>query len=201
MKPTDFNVVADVSIRRLDDDVIDQVMDALVDYAGVISRAPDGRTQVTITLPAVGLRQAITTALSVIDGAVAPATVTAVEAMTTKEFDARSEALEYQPVPELVSISEAAAAMDVSRQAVHQRIESGSLPATRVGSTWVIPKSTLEQVLRATEGVRLAAPRLDIPVPDLKIPVPDLAIPTPEMRVEVKRVGAKAAAKKRAASR
>lgn len=190
MKSTDFNVVADVSIRRLDEPVIDHVMDALVDYAGVISRAPDGRTQITITLPAASLRQAITTALSVIDDAIEPAAVTAIEAMTTKEFDARSEALEFQPVPDLVSISEAAAALEVSRQAVHQRIESGSLPATRVGSTWVIPKSTLEQVLRAS-----------LPKADLKVPTPKIDIDTPGVHLEIKRIREETASKMRPAKR
>ena len=42
-------------------------------------------------------------------------------------------------LPELLSVSEVAQRRGVSRQAVLQRIESGKLPARRVGSIWAIP--------------------------------------------------------------
>ncbi|MEK8226712.1 helix-turn-helix domain-containing protein [Oerskovia sp. M15] len=105
-----------------------------------------GHVAAEITLPAESLRQAATTALAIAEtGAVRAALdgadVLALEVLPTAEFDQRNG---LDPMPELVSVTEAAEELDVSRQAVLQRLESGSLPGTKVGKTWVVQARALE---------------------------------------------------------
>ena len=64
------------------------------------------------------------------------------EVLTTADFDRRL-GVDVTQIPELVSVTEAAAALGVTRQAVLQRIESGSLPATRIGTAWAVPRSAV----------------------------------------------------------
>jgi excisionase family DNA binding protein len=47
------------------------------------------------------------------------------------------------PVPSLVTVTEAAQRLGVSRQAVLERINSGSLPAVRIGTGWAIAASAV----------------------------------------------------------
>jgi len=141
---TDYNLTVEIT-SRFTADVAEELLDALADYHPAVGRSPRGRVEVIVTLPAADLRQAIATGLAVLERAAHPAKVTCVEAMTTKEFDARTDALNPVEIPELVSITEAADALGVSRQAVHQRIEAGTLPAAQIGKTWVIPKSAIAQ--------------------------------------------------------
>ncbi len=164
MKTTEYNVTAETT-ARLDDELVDDVLDTLGDYGAVVSRSPRGRAEIVITVPAASLRQAITTALALFDDALAAhGHVTAVEAMTTREFDERAQLPDVPDIPELLSITETAERLEVSRQAVHQRIESGSLPATRVGSTWVIPSSVVEQQLAVSNAAAAVGAALDATV-------------------------------------
>lgn len=119
--------------------VTDHLIDALIDYHPAASRSPRGWAEVTITLPSESLRQATVTALALAEAALA-VDVLALEVLPTDEHDAR---LGLAPLPELVSVTEAAAKLGVSRQAVLQRLESGSLPGQKAGSTWVVPADAL----------------------------------------------------------
>lgn len=49
-------------------------------------------------------------------------------------------------IPDLISITEAAQILDMSRQAVHKRIDAGQLPAAMVGSTIVLRRALVEQI-------------------------------------------------------
>lgn len=139
----DFSIIAETTLRPAAlDDVVDDVMDSIEDYAGTIAGNDRGRLELILTIPATGLRQAAATGLTIAEAALGKrAKVASIEVMTTKEFDARIDAIKPPAIPELVSITEAAQLLGVSRQAVHQRLETGSLPGVRVGTTWVIPRA------------------------------------------------------------
>ncbi|EYR62156.1 hypothetical protein N866_11160 [Actinotalea ferrariae CF5-4] len=124
---------------RTRDDIDDQLLEALTDYGPATGRAERGWVEVYITVPATSLRQAFTTALALAESAT-DAPVLAVEVLPTDEFDAR---LGLAPLPELVSVTEAAQSLRVSRQAVLQRLESGTLPGRKVGNAWVIQRSAV----------------------------------------------------------
>jgi excisionase family DNA binding protein len=64
--------------------------------------------------------------------------------------DTAAEALEDSPLDkddllEIVGTTEAADILDVSPQAVRQRIDHGTLPAIKPGSTWIMPRSALDE--------------------------------------------------------
>ena len=86
------------------------------------------------------MRQALTIAGSLVEAAF-QANVIAIEAMTDHELDIRQG---WTTVPDLVSFSQAAELLGISRQRVLQRIGEHSLPATRVGRDYVIPRSAVE---------------------------------------------------------
>jgi len=149
---TEYNARIEWATRDGDDD---DLVDELVDYHPAISRSERGWVAADLTLPAETLRQAATTALAIADAASAAvldgAAVLALEVLPTAEFDQRNGLV---PVPELVSVTEAAERLGVSRQAVLQRLESGSLPGTKVGKTWVVQERA---VLTADDAARIAS--------------------------------------------
>jgi excisionase family DNA binding protein len=133
---TDYNARLEFHTCK---DVDELLIDRLADYHSATGRSPRGWVEVTITVPAESLRQAVSTALAVAEGAqVAP--VLGVEVLPTAEFDARNG---LAPMPELVSVTEAADLLGVSRQAVLQRLESGSLAGQKVGNTWIVQRGRL----------------------------------------------------------
>jgi excisionase family DNA binding protein len=133
---TEYNATVELQLKATEATAED-LMEALADYHVSVASSPSSRVEVTITLQAESLRQAVLTALAVVGQCGA---VTALEVLPTAEFDRRAG---LDPVPPLASVTEAAAALGITRQAVLSRISSGSLPAERVGSTYAIPRAAL----------------------------------------------------------
>lgn len=134
------------------DDLTTPLSTALSAYHPTISRGPRGHVVVAITLPADSVVQAVQTAVAVVAQATGAGVLT-VEALPATESAKRAG---LTPVPPLLSVSEAAARLGVSRQAVLQRIDSGSLPAVRIGSTWAVPEASLNHT-DPTPGRRRAS--------------------------------------------
>ena len=119
----------------------DDLIEAMAEYHPAIARTPTQEIEAYITIPAGTLDEAITAALRIAREAVATQVqVQAVEVMPTAIFDARN-GIEY--VPTLVSVTEAAQTLGITRTSVQQRIDAGKLPAVKVGATWAIPQSAL----------------------------------------------------------
>lgn len=139
---TDHYVVQ-VELDRigLSDELVDELYAALGDWSLSAAEAHGRHVQLTLTVPAESLRQAVTTALSLVDPFGRPTVVTS---MTETVWDQRAD---WLPLPPLVSVPEAAQILGFSRQYVHQLIEEGKLPATRVGRDNVIVKSALAPFL------------------------------------------------------
>lgn len=116
-------------------DAGDDLLDRFIDYHPAIARSTLGRAELILSLPAESLWQATTT-VRALTTALA---ITRVIVETTADFDRRSQA----EVPELLSVTEVAQRLGLTRAGVQRRIETGSLPAVRVGSTWVIPAAAL----------------------------------------------------------
>lgn len=92
-------------------------------------------------MPADTLLQAVSTAMAVIEQA-GDAGVVALEVMSTAEFDAR---LGFAPVPDLVSVSEAAELLAVTRQRILQMLAERKLSGTRIGKSNVIPRTAVSR--------------------------------------------------------
>ncbi|SDP33616.1 DNA binding domain-containing protein, excisionase family [Nakamurella panacisegetis] len=116
-----------------------------------MSRSDRGRVEVIITLPADTLRQAITTALPLLEQA-GDVPVISLEVMTTDEFDTRNG---IDPIPDLVSVSGAAELLGVTRTRVQQLIDEGKLPGSMVGRTYVIPRAAVFKQLASQNSGRL----------------------------------------------
>lgn len=140
----DYNATVEVAHRpdpyAVDDTFGDDVIDNLPNHGTAIGISERGWMDVTITLPAASLLDATATALALIKQATGHEPVS-VEVMATAEFDKRS-GIDY-PMPELVSVTEAAEILDVTRSAILDRITRHTLPATKVGREWVIRRSSL----------------------------------------------------------
>lgn len=136
-----------------DDEWTDRAIDGLRGFSPAVSRGLHGGASIDFTLPADDVRQAVTIALSLTADIADGADIVGLELLTTVEFDRRAGA----HMPALLSVSEAAERLGVSRQAVLQRIDTGSLPATKVGSTWAIPEGAAPAVRRPVSDARYAS--------------------------------------------
>lgn len=131
---TEYNVTAELPIRNVAEHA-DDLLERLAAFHPAISTSPLGWAEAIITVHAESVVQAVAVAVPVL-GEVVSLTV-----MTTEEFDRRPVAAER--LPELLSVTEVAERLGVSRQAVLQRLDSGSLPGVKVGSTWVVSTSVI----------------------------------------------------------
>lgn len=142
----DYNATITLSQRvsTLTEDATDEILDQFIDYAPALGAGPTGRAELVITVPAVGLQQAIRTVTALI----ANLPTVGLEVIPTVLWDEREA---HGPLPLLCSVTEAAERLSVTRQAILQRIEAGSLPATRVGNGWGIPARALESARTRAE--------------------------------------------------
>jgi excisionase family DNA binding protein len=122
---------------------LDALNAAVDDFHPSASTSPAGLLEVTITLPAEGLRQAVATGLALV---ATVAGVVRVQALPEAVRDAREG---WDVVDELLSASEAAEALGVSRQRVLQMIDEGKLPRRRVGREYALPRSAVDKFRKA----------------------------------------------------
>jgi len=138
-----YNATVEVAKRRNID--VDKTMAALAEYHPSIGQSPDGYASATISVPAESLAQACATAAAVVSVAYGAEAI-ACTVMTEAEFLARQGyAGEGGDPDEQLSVTEVAELLEVSRQAVLQRIRSGSLPAERKGHNWLIRRSAVRR--------------------------------------------------------
>jgi len=133
-----YIVEVETTLRDITDDMIDQVMDALTAWHPSIGTGPTGALEATMTVPAEHLSQAVAGGLAAIVAAgLSPVTVTA---MPESVRDAREG---WAPIPDLLSVTEAADELGLTRQRILQLISNAELPATRVGRGYAIPRTAL----------------------------------------------------------
>jgi excisionase family DNA binding protein len=94
-------------------------------------------------VPADNLRQTFTTAVAIVEAA-AGAPALAVEVMSTDDLNRRNG---IEPIPELVSVTEASELLGVTLQRVLQLVDAGALASQRVGNAVVIPRAAVEKRL------------------------------------------------------
>lgn len=133
-----YTIEVEVDTPPPEGEALDDLMDRLEECSPSISTGQGRSTLVLITVPAVSLRQAFSTALALLEPLGAPT-------MATIKTEARHHAEQGWPeVPELLSISEAAGTMGVSRQRVLQLVNDGRLPRHQVGKHLAIPRIVAE---------------------------------------------------------
>lgn len=141
---TEYNAILTTDHRaHTPADLDDEIIDRLAAFHPALGFTT-GRLTVTITYPAETLEQATAVALALAGQSLAglPFTLTGLEVLPTAEFDRRNG---LEPVPELLSVTEAAAELGVTPQAVRQRLDSGSVRGVKVGATWVVSRAEVER--------------------------------------------------------
>lgn len=132
-----YNATIEVEHRGEPD--VDHVMTALQAFHPAVGVSARGWAFATITLPGEDLQQASAAAAAVVQAAF-DAPLLLLEVTTTDEFDARQG---WAPVPELVSVTEAAQLLGVSRQRILQRIADRTLPGEKIGRDYAIPRGAV----------------------------------------------------------
>ncbi|MBM4469833.1 excisionase family DNA-binding protein [Rhodococcus hoagii] len=137
---TDYNIIARLgsSPEPIEDRAL-ALVDAFAEYGASVGPLGNGTAELTITVPADNIRQAIDTGFALLaDRGVQP---TSIEAMTTEDWD-RGHAIDGSD--EMLSVTQAADLLGVSRQRVLQRISEGTIAARKVGRAWAIPRGALQ---------------------------------------------------------
>lgn len=137
-----YTAIIEVTGKPIDSDETDELIDKLSSYHPSISESPRRNPQITITLDAEKMAAASQAALAVVEDAIERVIVSHRIMMTTL-FDKTSGSLDLPP---LVSVAQAAEMLGRTPQAVQKRINSGALPATQVGRSWVIPAAAVESL-------------------------------------------------------
>lgn len=120
--------------------LVGRALDLLETYHPAASESPAGLLEVTVTVPADDLRQAVTTALAV------AAPIGRVLVVTAQPEEVRDGRQGWDVVDELVGASEAAEILGVSRQRVLQMVGEGKLPNRKVGREYALPRQAVEAV-------------------------------------------------------
>ncbi|KQP81550.1 helix-turn-helix domain-containing protein [Aeromicrobium sp. Leaf291] len=138
-----FNIEVELAERDVSEAALDKLLDTFDGLHPAATTSARGWITVILTVEAPNLQVAVASALGL-----APVPAVSVTGMTTREYDRRVDQ-EVPAMPELLSLTEAAERLGVSRQAVHQRIESGSLPAAKVGNGWAIAAAAVTPPARS----------------------------------------------------
>ena len=135
--PTNYN--ATIATRHLTETDIDHYIETFNTYHVAVSNPRAGEGQIILTVPANTLTQAIQTTQAIATSA--GITIDALTIETTERFDTLANEI---PMPKLISVTEAAQLLKVSRQAILQRITAHTIPATKIGDTWAIPRAAIK---------------------------------------------------------
>ena len=129
------SVELDVRAEALAGELGDQLLERFADFHAVLARSTLGRGELILSLPAEGLWQAVATLRALVERL----DVTAVTVEASDDFDRRADI----HVPALLSVTEVAERLGITRAGVQHRIDIGSLPAVRVGNAWAIPAAAV----------------------------------------------------------
>ncbi len=122
-------------------------------YSPAVGTSPSGRLDVTLSVPADSVYEA--TARGVVAAQqVAGAAAVRIEALDGDEHDAMQG---FDQIPDLVSVSQAAEILQVSRQRVQQMIDAGQfVTARKVGNATVLATSEVAGRVHSTALPHLA---------------------------------------------
>lgn len=118
-------------------DTIDTILETLTPHHAAIGTTPDNTREATLTITATTINTAAALAADTAAAALG-GTVIRIDIQPTERADIRR-----TPLPDLVGPAEAATILGVSRQAVHKRVERGTLRSVRIGNAVGIPRDDL----------------------------------------------------------
>lgn len=140
MTTTHYSVHIEMNRRDLTPADAERIVDDLAELHAAVGTSPRGWADVQLTIPADSLDMAVRLSIGVARVAFDAKELT-VQAMPEAEFDARLGM--PATLPELIGVTDAAAALHVTRQRILQMVDEGKLSSTRVGNTIAIPASEI----------------------------------------------------------
>ena len=142
-----YNAVAEID-GPVTDDTTDEIIDALDAYSVAVATSELGHHELTITLPGDTARQAITTALAVVDSLITnripDTTLRSMRVLPTSDYDILTDRIAGEPT---LSVADVAAMGNLSRQAVQKAITTGRLPAGKFNGRWVVSEGAAVKFL------------------------------------------------------
>ena len=135
----DFTAEAELAaaLGDLDTDEIDLLAMAVAPFRGRLTRSHLGRARLMITVPADSLTQAVTVASVLLRDLADGRDLVSLAVRTSRDHESVAG---LPPTDGWSSVSEVAAERAISRQAVLAQIAAGTLPAAKVGTTWVVAR-------------------------------------------------------------
>lgn len=120
-------------------DRADELTNALIDYQPVVGTTVGRHLLITITVPATSLRQAVHTALALLERCATPTAITAIPEHDRPAHQA------WVELPELVGATEAGRMLGITRQAVLGLVDRGQLPGRHVTTKLIaIPAASVQ---------------------------------------------------------
>lgn len=154
-----FNATIEVA-GTANAETADQVVDQLSEFSAAVATSDAGDTVVTVTLEAASVAGATHLALGI--ARELELELRRIEVLSTADFDRR---LGLDDLDDVVSVSEAAAELGVSTQAVRQRLEAGTLTGRKAGRVWHVSREAVTAAkARQRAGTRIRRSRRS-PVP------------------------------------
>lgn len=133
---TSYNAILTLDRKHTGADLADEIHGSDLEAYHVATGADDrGRAQIIITISAENLPQAATTARAILARFIDQVRI---DVMSTAEYD-RADV----PIPAMLSVTEAATTLGITRQAVLSRINNGTLTHTTIGKGYAIPATAL----------------------------------------------------------
>ncbi|MBM7416756.1 MULTISPECIES: hypothetical protein [Nocardiaceae] len=135
----DFTAEAELSgaLDDLDAAEIDSLASAVAPFRGRLTRSHLGRARLVVTLSADGVPQAVTLASALLRDLAGGRDLASLSVRSARDHESVSG---LPPTDGWSSVSEVAAERAISRQAVLAQIAAGTLPAAKVGTTWVVAR-------------------------------------------------------------
>lgn len=156
---TDYAAHVELGARDLDDAQLEQLRELLGEYHVAVGTSTYGMVSVQLTVPARSLRQAADLAVLIVTDAAGRAGLgdgepVAIEVLQDDEFDRR---LDSPHIPPLVSATQTAELLGISRQGVMKLGANGALGGMQVGNLWIFPRHVVEREAARRRGEEKAA--------------------------------------------
>mgnify|MGYP002796508469 CR=1 FL=1 len=138
-----WNVIIEFDHPYQDDGVDDDILDAFSDWHAVVDSAPNRHIEVTMSIVAETMRQSCLQALALVAAHESLPSPCRIDVLRSDEYDRMNG---FAPVPPLVSVTEAAATLGVTRQRVLQMIHEGTVNGFRVGNGWALSHAEIDNM-------------------------------------------------------
>lgn len=138
-----WNVIIEFDHAFEDDGVDDAILDEFSDWHAVVSPAMNRNVTVTLSIPAENMRQACRQALALLSERDTLPEACRIDVMRSDEYD-RMNGL--QPVPALVSVTEASRILGVTRQRILQMLHDGTVNGIKVGNGWAMYRTEIDRL-------------------------------------------------------